>query len=479
MEFESVIGLEVHAQLKTNSKIFCGCSTAFGAPPNSHTCPICLGMPGTLPVLNRRVVEFAMHMGLATGGVIQRSSVFERKNYFYPDLPSGYQISQYKEPLVVGGFVELDGGGRKDDQPRRIGLTRIHMEEDAGKLVHDPDKPMSYVDLNRAGMPLIEIVSDPDLRTAAEAGEYLRKLRSIVRYLGISDGNLEEGSFRCDANVSIRPKGQYELGTRVEIKNLNSFRNVEKAIEYEIERHKDVLFEGGRLVQETRLWDNDKQVTTSMRGKEEAHDYRYFPNPDLVPIVIEEDWIDDVRQSLPELPDARKKRFMEKLGLTDEAARTITADRALADYFEEVLGVCGDVKLVTNWVTGTLSALLNTLPGGAAECPITAKALGELLDYVEKGTVSTKSAKEVFDEMAAGGKSAKDIIEAADVGQISDAGELEQVVDAVIAASPEETAAYRGGKTKLMSYFVGQVMKETKGRANPKLVNQLLAQKLG
>lgn len=478
MEFESVIGLEVHAQLKTNSKIFCGCSTAFGAPPNTHTCPICLGMPGVLPVLNRRVVEFAMRMGLATGGVIQRSSVFERKNYFYPDLPSGYQISQYKEPLVVGGYVEIFGGRRQDDKPLRIGLTRIHMEEDAGKLIHDPDKSVSYVDLNRAGTPLIEIVSDPDLRSAVEAGEYLRKLRSIVRYLGICDGNLEEGSFRCDANVSIRPKGQYEFGTRVEIKNINSFRNVEKAIDYEIERQKDVLFEGGRLIQETRLWDAEKMVTNSMRGKEEAHDYRYFPNPDLVPISIEEDWIDAVRESLPELPDARKRRFMDELGLNDEAAQTITADRALADYFEEILAVCGNVKLVSNWVTGQLLALLNTLSGGVIDCPVPAAALGELLNFVEKGTISAKSAKDVFDGMITSGKTAQAIIESQNMGQISDADELARVVDVVIGASPEEAAAYRGGKTKLISYFVGQVMKETKGRANPKLVNQLLAQKL-
>lgn len=475
MEFEAVIGLEVHAQLKTNSKIFCGCSTAFGAPPNAHTCPICLGMPGTLPVLNKRVVEFAMRMGLATGGVIQRSSVFERKNYFYPDLPKNYQISQYKEPLVVGGYVEIFEG----EKTRRIGLTRIHMEEDAGKLIHDPDKPVSYVDLNRGGTALIEIVSEPDLRSAEEAGEYLRKLRSIVRYLGICDGNLEEGSFRCDANVSIRPKGQYEYGTRVEVKNLNSFRNVEKAIEYEIERHKDVLFEGGELVQETRLWDADKQNTSSMRSKEEAHDYRYFPDPDLVPVVIEEEWIDAVRQSLPELPDARKKRFIEKLGLSADIAQTLTADRALADYFEGTLTVCANAKLTGNWVTGQLLATVNALPGGIAECPVAPKALGELLLLVEKGVISAKSAKDVFEEMGASQKSAQEIIEAQNMGQISDKDELENIVDAVIAASPEEAEAYRNGKTKLMSYFVGQIMKETKGRANPKLVNQLLQAKLG
>ena len=475
MEFEAVIGLEVHAQLKTNSKIFCGCSTAFGASPNAHTCPICLGMPGTLPVLNKRVVEFAMRMGLATGGVIQRSSVFERKNYFYPDLPKNYQISQYKEPLVVGGYVDIFEG----EKARRIGLTRIHMEEDAGKLVHDPDKPVSYVDLNRGGTALIEIVSEPDLRSAEEAGEYLRKLRSIVRYLDICDGNLEEGSFRCDANVSIRPKGQYEYGTRVEVKNLNSFRNVEKAIEHEIERHKDVLFDGGQLVQETRLWDADKQTTSSMRSKEEAHDYRYFPDPDLVPVVIEEDWIDVVRQSLPELPDARKKRFVAELGLSDDIAQTITADRALADYFEDVLTVCGNAKLTGNWITGHFLAAVNALSGGIAECPVAPRALGELLALVEKGVISAKSAKDVFEEMGASQKSAKEIIEAQNMGQISDKDELESIVDAVIAASPEEAEAYRNGKTKLMSYFVGQIMKETKGRANPKLVSQLLQAKLG
>lgn len=475
MEFEAVIGLEVHAQLKTNSKIFCGCSTAFGAKPNAHTCPICLGMPGTLPVLNKRVVEFAMRMGLATGGVIQRSSVFERKNYFYPDLPKNYQISQYKEPLAVGGYVDIFEG----EKARRVGLTRIHMEEDAGKLIHDPDKPVSYVDLNRGGTALIEIVSEPDLRSAEEAGEYLRKLRSIVRYLGICDGNLEEGSFRCDANVSIRPKGQYAYGTRVEVKNLNSFRNVEKAIEYEIERHKDVLFEGGELVQETRLWDADKQTTHSMRSKEEAHDYRYFPDPDLVPVVIEEDWIDEVRRSLPELPDARKKRFVEELGLSADIAQTITADRALADYFEDALTVCPNAKLTGNWITGHFLASVNALPGGIGDCPVASKALGGLLMLVDKGVISAKSAKDVFEEMGATQKSAQEIIEAQDMGQISNKNELESIVDAVIAASPEEAEAYRSGKTKLMSYFVGQIMKETKGRANPKLVNQLLQAKLG
>lgn len=481
MEFESVIGLEVHAQLKTQSKIFCGCSTAFGAAPNAHTCPICLAMPGTLPVLNKNAVEFAMRMGLATGGVIQRESWFERKNYFYPDLPKAYQISQYREPLVTGGYVEIFGdenGRRKDDTTRRIGLTRIHMEEDAGKLIHDPDKPLSYVDLNRGGTALIEIVSEPDLRSAQEAGEYLRKLRSIVRYLGICDGNLEEGSFRCDANVSIRPKGQYEFGTRVEIKNLNSFRNVEKAIEYEIERQKDVLFEGGQLMQETRLWDADKQVTTSMRSKEEAQDYRYFPDPDLVPIVIEEEWIEAVRQSLPELPDARKKRFVAELALNEAVAQTITADKALADYFEAVLAVCSNAKTVANWVVGPFLASVNALPGGLSNCAVKAECLGDLLNFVEKGAISAKSAKDIFDEMAATGKPAGEIIESQNISQISDEGELAAIVNAVIAASPEETAAYRNGKTKLMSYFVGQVMKETKGRANPKLVNQLLAKKL-
>lgn len=475
MEFEAVIGLEVHAQLKTNSKIFCGCSTAFGAKPNAQTCPICLGMPGTLPVLNRRVVEFAMRMGLATGGIIQRSSVFERKNYFYPDLPKNYQISQYKEPLVAGGYVDIFEG----EKTRRIGLTRIHMEEDAGKLVHDPDKPISYVDLNRGGTPLIEIVSEPDLRSAEEAGEYLRKLRSIVRYLDICDGNLEEGSFRCDANVSIRPKGQYAYGTRVEVKNLNSFRNVERAIEYEIERHKDVLFDGGQLVQETRLWDADKQTTSSMRSKEEAHDYRYFPDPDLVPVVIEEEWIAKVRQSLPELPDARKKRFIETLGLSADIAHTITADRALADYFESALTECPNAKLTGNWVTGHLLASVNALSGGIAECPVAPQALGELLMLVEKGVISAKSAKDVFDEMGASQKTAQEIIETRNMSQISDEHELESIVDAVIAASPEEAEAYRNGKIKLISYFVGQIMKETKGRANPKLVNQLLQAKLG
>jgi aspartyl-tRNA(Asn)/glutamyl-tRNA(Gln) amidotransferase subunit B len=474
MEFEPVIGLEIHAQLKTDTKIFCGCSTAFGAPPNTQTCPVCLGLPGVLPVLNRAVVEYALRMALATGCTVARQSRFARKNYFYPDLPKGYQISMYELPIAEHGRVEVPVDGAL--LPVRI--RRIHMEEDAGKLTHEPGRPFSRVDLNRAGVPLIEIVSEPDLHTAAAAGAYLRQLRSIVRYLNICDGNLEEGSFRCDANVSIRPLGAAELGTRTELKNLNSFRFVERAIEHEIERQREILLDGGAVVQETRLWDAAAGRSVSMRGKEEAHDYRYFPDPDLLPLVIDEGWIERVRGELPELPDARRQRFVAGHGLPDYDAGVLTAERELADYFERCLEAHPHPKTVSNWVMGPLLGLLNAQGIGIERSPIPAAELAALLALVQRGAISAKTAKTVFDEMGATGRTAEAIVAAQGLSQISDAGALDRVVDEVMARNPDEVAAYRGGKAKLMGFFVGEVMKATRGQANPKTVNEILRKKL-
>jgi len=474
MEFEPVIGLEVHAQLKTKTKIFCACSTSFGAPPNTHTCPVCLGMPGVLPVLNKKVVEYALRMALATHCEITRESRFARKNYFYPDLPKGYQISQYELPIARHGFVDIEVAG----DLRRIGITRIHMEEDAGKLGHDPDRPVSMVDFNRTGVPLIEIVSEPDLRRPEEAGSYLKQLRSIVRYLGICDGNLEEGSFRCDANISIRPKDTQPLGTRTEIKNLNSFKHVEKALQYEISRQREVLMDGGQIVQETRLWDPDKDKTTSMRGKEEAHDYRYFPDPDLLPLVIDEAWIKNVKTNLPELPDAKKQRFMDQYELPSYDAELLTSDRELADYFENCTREFPQPKKVSNWVMGSLLGLLNARGKTIEDSPVAAVDLARLLALVEEGVISGKIAKTVFDEMAQTAKPAKQIVAEKGLVQITDTGALEDVVLRIIAGHPREVEAYKTGKTQLLGFFVGQIMKATRGQANPKMVNDILKQKL-
>ena len=474
MEFEPVIGLEVHAQLKTKTKIFCACSTSFGAAPNTHTCPVCLGMPGVLPVLNKKVVEYTLRMALATHCEIAAESRFARKNYFYPDLPKGYQISQYELPIAQHGFVDIEVNGGL----RRIGITRIHMEEDAGKLGHDPDRPVSMVDFNRTGVPLIEIVSEPDLRQPEETGAYLKQLRSIVRYLGICDGNLEEGSFRCDANVSIRPKNTQPLGTRTELKNLNSFKHVAKALDYEISRQKEVLMDGGQIVQETRLWDPDKNKTTSMRGKEEAHDYRYFPDPDLLPLVIDEEWIEKVKQNLPELPAAKKKRFMDQYELPSYDAELLTSDRELADYFEKCTREFPQPKTVSNWVMGSLLGLLNAQGKTIEGSPVSAVDLARLLALVEEGVVSGKIAKTVFDEMAQTAKPAKQIVAEKGLVQITDTGILEDVVLKIISNHPREVAAYKNGKTKLLGFFVGQIMKETRGQANPKMVNDILKRKL-
>ena len=474
MEFEPVIGLEVHAQLKTKTKIFCACSTSFGAPPNTHTCPVCLGMPGVLPVLNKKVVDYTLRMALATNCTITRESRFARKNYFYPDLPKGYQISQYELPIARHGFVDIEANGGL----RRIGITRIHMEEDAGKLGHDPDRPVSMVDFNRTGVPLIEIVSEPDLRLPEETGAYLKQLRSIVRYLEICDGNLEEGSFRCDANVSIRPKNTQPLGTRTELKNLNSFKHVAKALDYEIRRQKEVLMDGGQIVQETRLWDPDKNKTTSMRGKEEAHDYRYFPDPDLLPLVIDEEWIEKVKQNLPELPAAKKKRFMDQYELPAYDAELLTSDRELADYFEKCTREFPQPKTVSNWVMGSLLGLLNAQGKNIEDSPVSAVDLARLLALVEEGVLSGKIAKTVFDEMAQTAKPAAQIVEEKGLVQITDTGALVDVVLKIISNHPGEVQAYKNGKTKLLGFFVGQIMKETRGQANPKMVNELLKEKL-
>jgi len=474
MEFEPVIGLEVHAQLTTDTKIFCGCSTSFGAPPNTHTCPVCLGMPGMLPVLNKKVVEYTIRMGLATNCKIEHESRFARKNYFYPDLPKGYQISQYELPIAQFGHIDIKVG----DSNKRIGITRIHMEEDAGKLSHDPDRPISFVDFNRTGVPLIEIVSEPDIRSPEEAGSYLRQLRSIVRYLGICDGNLEEGSFRCDANVSIRPIGVETFGTRTELKNLNSFKHVEKALHYEINRQKEVIFDGGKVVQETRLWDPVANRTTSMRGKEEAHDYRYFPDPDLLPLVIDEDWIESVRKTLPELPNEKKERFVAEYGLPLYDADILTSNLATANYFEDCLKIFPESKTVSNWIMGSLMGLLNAEGKTIEQSPISSQDLASLLGLIKEGIISGKIAKVVFEEMAKSGKAPDKIIKEKGLVQVTDVSAIEEIILNVLADNAKEVADYRNGKTKLLGFFVGQVMKETKGKANPKIVNKVLKEKL-
>ncbi|MBM9603974.1 Asp-tRNA(Asn)/Glu-tRNA(Gln) amidotransferase subunit GatB [Desulfopila inferna] len=467
MEFETVIGLEIHAQLKTDSKIFCGCSTAYGAPPNTQTCPVCLGMPGVLPVLNKKVVDFAIKMGLATDSKINLYNQFARKNYFYPDLPKGYQTTQFDLPIVEHGVVEIEVDGEK----KRIGITRMHMEEDAGKLIHDEHEPLSYVDLNRTGTPLLEIVSEPDLRSPQEAAAYLKKIRAILRYLDICDGNMQEGSFRCDANISLRPMGRKEFGTRTELKNMNSFRNVESALEYEIRRQRDLLLDGEKVAQETLLWNPDKNRTEPMRGKEEAHDYRYFPCPDLVPVEIDEDWIERMRATLPELPDQRKQRFVSVYELPEYDAAILTGSRELADYFETAVQVCNSPKKVSNWI---MTELLRELKGeDIAVCPVAPGQLGALLAMVEEGTISGKIAKTVFSEMMETGKDPQVVVKEKNLVQVSDEGELLAIVQEIVDANPDQAQQFREGKDKVMGFFVGQLMKKTKGKANPKMANEL------
>ncbi|MGI9343683.1 MAG: Asp-tRNA(Asn)/Glu-tRNA(Gln) amidotransferase subunit GatB [Gammaproteobacteria bacterium] len=476
MQWETVIGLEIHAQLATQSKIFSGASTAYGAEPNTQACLVDLGYPGVLPVLNASVVRKAVRFGLAIDAEVSRRSIFARKNYFYPDLPKGYQISQYELPIVGVGQVDIV---LEDGTTKRIGVTRAHLEEDAGKSVHENFDGESGIDLNRAGTPLLEIVSEPDLRSAKEAVAYMRKVHQIVRYLGISDGNMQEGSFRCDANVSVRPVGQAEFGTRAEIKNLNSFRFIERAINFEVERQIDILEDGGKIVQETRLYDADRDETRSMRTKEEANDYRYFPDPDLLPIEIDESTIDAIRADLPELPDAKRERFGDDYGLKADDIDVLVSSRELADYFEAVAAAtAAEAKLAANWIIGELSAALNRDGIDIGDSNVDATALAGLLDKIADNTISGKIAKDVFDAMWQGEGGADAIIDSRGLKQISDPGELEAIVDRVIAENPEQVQQYRDGKTRVIGFLVGQVMKATQGKANPGQVNQILRDKL-
>ena len=475
--WEVVIGLEIHTQLATRSKIFSAAATAYGAAPNTQACLVDLGYPGVLPVLNAEVVHMATRFGLAVNATVARRSVFARKNYFYPDLPKGYQISQFELPIVANGELHIDSD---DGSRKRIGITRAHLEEDAGKSVHDAYAEQSGIDLNRAGTPLLEIVSEPDLCSAAEAVAYMRKIHTLVRYLGISDGNMQEGSFRCDANVSVRPRGQEALGTRTELKNLNSFRFVERAINFEIERQIDVLEDGDEVVQETRLYDADRDETRSMRSKEEANDYRYFPDPDLLPVIIDDAYVEAVQASLPELPDAKLQRFVDEFGLRADDAAILTGSRATADYFEAVAAATtGAPRVVANWIIGDLTGALNRDGLDIDDCPVSPPALAGLIDRIEDRTISGKIAKDVFEAMWAGEGNADDVIEARGLKQITDSGAIETLVDRVLADNPQQVAEYRAGKDKLIGFFVGKVMQASGGKANPGQVNAILKAKLG
>lgn len=477
MEYEPVIGLEVHAQMLTRSKIFCPCSTAFGADPNTHICPVCTGQPGSLPVLNRRVVEYAIRAALATGCAIAPHSLFARKNYFYPDLPKGYQISQYELPFSANGGIEVETEGKK----KHVGILRIHLEEDAGKLLHDLSSERgahSYVDFNRTGVPLIEIVSAPDIRTPDEAAAYLRKLRAILMFLDICDGNMEEGSFRCDANISLRPRGRAELGVKTEVKNMNSFRNVQRALDYEIRRQTALLDQGDPVVQETRLWDAARGATSSMRGKEEAHDYRYFPDPDLVPLVVDAEWIAAVKAGLPELPAAKKERFVRAYGIPEYDAEVLTASKPLANYYETCLRQYANPKIVSNWIMSELLRELKRDEREIEDCPVPAANLARMLKLIDEGVISGKIAKSVFEEMYRTGKAAEEIVEEKGWVQVTDTSAIEKAVAEILAKHPKEVAEFKKGKEKVFGFFVGQVMKATQGKANPQLVNEFLKKKL-
>ncbi|PID77871.1 MAG: Asp-tRNA(Asn)/Glu-tRNA(Gln) amidotransferase GatCAB subunit B [Deltaproteobacteria bacterium] len=475
MQFEPVIGLEVHVQLKTKTKIFCGCSPQFGSKPNNSTCPVCLGMPGVLPVLNKKAVEFAIMAAIATNCEVAKQSVFARKNYFYPDLPKAYQISQFELPLAINGFLDIDSDIVGN---RRIGITRIHMEEDAGKLTHDSSMPVSYVDLNRTGTPLIEIVSEPDIRSAKEAGNYLRKLHSIVKYLDITDGNMEEGSFRCDANISVRPVNQKKLGTRTELKNLNSFRHVENGITHEIARQIALIEDNQPVVQETRLWSPEKQKTIAMRGKEEAHDYRYFPDPDLLPLEIDNKWLEEIKNRVPELPFDRKKRLIKDYNLNKQQASTIISSKDLADFFEKTCFLTNDYKLSTNWVLGTFLSYLNEKGINASESEISPAFFAEIINALKNSRINDKTAKEIFIQTCLEKKSPEKIISEKGLEQVSNESELEVIVEKILSENTGEVKKYKAGNKKIISFFMGQVMKETKGKANPKLVNSILSEKL-
>jgi len=472
--YETVVGLEVHVELHTQSKIFCGCSTAFGAPPNTHTCPVCLGHPGVLPVLNRQAVEYAMKAAMALNCQVADVSKFDRKNYFYPDSPKAYQISQFDQPIGEHGWIDIEVNG----QTKRIGITRLHLEEDAGKLIHTSGGYDSLVDFNRVGTPLIEIVSEPEISSPEEARAYLEKLRAIMQYCDVSDVKMEEGSLRCDANISLRPVGQAELGTRAELKNMNSFRGVQRGLEYEELRQAQILDDGEKVVQETRRWDEALGKTISMRGKEESHDYRYFPDPDLVTLHIDQQWKDRVLASIPELPDARQARYTSEYGLPAYDAAVITSSKPLADLFEESLQYTGDAKSVANWIQGELLGYLNANNLEFSAVPLTGQALGEMIGLIEKGTISNKIAKTVFKEMLQSGKSPQQVVEEQGLTQISDEGAIKTIVQEVIAANPQSVADYQAGKDKAIGFLVGQVMKQSKGKANPGMVNQLLAELL-
>ncbi len=477
-EYEAVIGLEVHAELKTQSKIFCACPTAFGGESNTHVCPVCLGLPGVLPVLNRKVVDYAIKTGLALNCQIAEFSKFDRKNYYYPDLPKNFQVSQYDLPICKEGYLEIELEG----QPKKIGITRVHMEEDAGKLVHQGEtissSEYSLVDYNRTGVPLIEIVSEPDMRSGEEARAYMEKLKAILEYLEVSDCKMEEGSLRCDANVSVRPKGSLTLGTKAEVKNMNSFRSLQRAVEYEIVRQIEALEDGESIVQETRTWDEGKGITLSMRSKEQAHDYRYFPEPDLLPLVIDRAWVEDLRQQQPELPDARQERFIRDYGIPPYDAQVLTNSRALADYYDHCCKLYPNPKVVSNWIMGELLRLLNAESLELNDSKVTAPLLAELLMLIDKGTISGKIAKTVLEEMFKTGEAPELIVKEKGLVQITDESALTRQVDEVIMANPKVVEDFKNGKEKALGFLVGQVMKQTRGKANPDAVNRLLKERL-
>jgi aspartyl-tRNA(Asn)/glutamyl-tRNA(Gln) amidotransferase subunit B len=478
LQYEPVIGLEVHAHLLTASKIFCGCSAAFGGAPNTQVCPVCLGLPGALPVLNRAAIDFAVRAGLALGCTIHETSIFARKNYFYPDLPKGYQISQYERPLATGGVIEFSSGS----QERRVGITRVHLEEDAGKSLHEgfPDSDRkTYVDFNRSGVPLIEIVTEPDLRSAADAAEFFTRLRALLVWLGVNDGNMEEGSLRCDANVSVRPVGATVLGTKAEVKNLNSFRFLQRALEYEIDRQIDLISAGGRVVQETRLWDANAGRTIGMRSKEEAHDYRYFPEPDLPPVEVDAARIAAIRDAMPELPEARRQRFIEQYALPEYDAGQLVQSRALGDYFDATVRAGAPPKLASNWVMGELARKRKEAGGDLAPVPLAPDRLAGLIALIERGTISGSMAKDVFEKMFASGRTASEIVEAEGLTQIDDEPAIRPLIDGVLASHADVVSQYRTGKDAAFGFLVGQVMKAARGKTNPKLVNELLKKALG